>query len=83
MESKLLKPIWILSEGDRSQGFIRPLRVAYIHVSCGTVSTLGKFMAEIFAGAPCYYADITCAHCRTQFLVSEFRWRDSGEVVGS
>jgi hypothetical protein len=73
-----------LTEWEAAQGFVRPLRDALRHLSCGTASTLPKMAAEAFARQPDGQTATYCIHCRARYPVSQFIWLDgSNEVVGS
>ena len=76
---------WILSKEERAKGFIRPVRDAYIHKKCGTITTMGDALAETYARDPKFYGATFCIgdHCRTHFPVEEFVWKDTDELVGS
>lgn len=72
----------VLSEDERAKGFVRPFRDAYTHRECGTVTTMGRSIAETYARNPTFYGATYCVHCRMHKPVSEFDWLD-GSVVGS
>lgn len=74
---------YVLSEEERTKGFIRPVRTSYVHNKCGTVTTMARSIAETYARDPKFYGATFCCHCRTHLPVSEFRWQDSTELVGS
>lgn len=77
----------VLSEEERAQGFVRPLRRAYIHLTCGTVTTMATAIAESYARQPRFYGATYCASCRMHRPVGangEFVWDDgSNEKVGT
>ncbi len=76
---------WVLSEEERKKGFVRPVREAYKHEKCGTVTTMGLALAETYAADPTYYGATFCCYCRAHFPVGEhgeFVWLD-GTKVGS
>jgi hypothetical protein len=67
----------VLSEEDRAKGFIRPLRLAYVHETCGTVTRMSRTIAETYARQPSFYGSTYCVHCRMHRPVGadgEFRW---------
>lgn len=75
---------WVLSAEERAKGFVRPVRTAYVHDTCGTLTTMGRSIAETYARDPKYYGATFCCSCRNHFPVAEFTWDDgSGEKVGS
>ena len=72
----------VLSEADRAQGRVRPLRRTYVHESCGVATTMGLAIAETYATNPTFYGATYCVGCAMHRPVAEFRW-DDGSVVGS
>jgi hypothetical protein len=80
------KDHWVLSEADRAQGFVRPVRTAYRHETCGTVTTMGRPIAETYAAKPGFYGQTFCCACRIYRPVGaagEFVWLDDGSKVGT
>lgn len=76
----------VLSAEERTKGFVRPVRRAYLHRTCGTVTTMGQAIAETYAREPAFYSGTMCVHCRAHFPVGEdgeFVWLDDGTKVGS
>lgn len=73
----------ILSEEERKKGFVRPYRDAYVHVTCGAVTHMGRELSETYARNPKFYGATYCARCHMHRPVSEFTWDADGEVVGS
>jgi hypothetical protein len=73
----------VLSEEERAKGFIRPVRNAYIHDKCGSVTTMGQALSETYARDPKFYGATYCCACRAHFPVSEFLWDNTDERVGS
>lgn len=73
----------VLSADERSKGFIRPVRRAYRHVGCGTVTTMSQALAETYAREPGFYGATYCVSCSRHAPVSEFRWDGTDETVGS
>jgi hypothetical protein len=78
----------ILPEEERAKGFVRPVRRSYVHVKCGTTTTMGQELAETYARDPKFYGGTYCAGCRTHFpLVTadgpQFLWDGTDEAVGS
>lgn len=68
----------VLSDEERAKGFIRPVRTAYVHLTCGTVTTMGEAIAETYARQPGFYGGTYCVSCGTHFPVGE-----NGEFVWS
>ncbi len=77
------KDYWVLPESERAKGFIRPVRNAYVHDKCGTVTTMGTALSETYARDPKYYGSTFCCACRTHFPVGQFKWNGTKDVVGS
>lgn len=79
----------ILSADERAKGFVRPVREAYRHTACGTVTYMSRELAETYARDPKFYGATYCCGCRKHLPVSEFVWTLSSvedgpdEVVGS
>jgi hypothetical protein len=76
----------VLSEDERRKGFVRPVRRAYTHLKCGTVTTMGQALAETYARQPDFYSGTFCCGCRTHFPVGkdgEFVWTGTDEKVGT
>lgn len=78
----------VLSDAERSLGFIRPLRTSYKHKSCGCITTMGGALAETYARDPKFYGATYCVHCSMHRPVAEFLWVDkrghvTDEEVGS
>jgi len=72
----------VLSEEERSKGFVRPFRDTYIHDRCGTETRMVIAIAETYARNPYFYGGTYCCSCRKHLPLDEFKWLD-GEVVGS
>lgn len=79
----------ILSEEERAKGFVRPVRQAYKHIVCGTVTTMGRAIAETYARNPSFYGGTFCAGCGSHFNLilpdgsPAFLWEPAGGGVGS
>jgi hypothetical protein len=76
----------VLSADERAKGFVRPVRRAYVHARCGTVTTMGQSLAETYAREPAFYIGTFCATCRAHFPVGadgEFMWDGTTEKVGT
>ena len=76
----------VLSDEERAKGFVRPVRRAYRHETCGTITTMGTALAETYARQPSFYSGTYCAHCHTHFPVGpagEFVWDKDGTKVGT
>ena len=76
----------VLSAEERAKGFVRPVRRSYTHTRCGTVTTMGRALAETYAREPHFYGATFCCGCGAHFPVGEngeFLWEDSDEKVGT
>ncbi len=83
----------VLSEEERAKGFVRPLRRAYRHLKCGSVTTMGDALCETYARKPDFYGATFCCACGTHFPLATggglnpvertFVWVEDGEGVGT
>lgn len=76
----------VLSAEERAKGFVRPLRLGYIHKTCGGLTTMGLAIAETYARDPFFYSGTFCCHCGKHFPIGddgEFTWDGSTEKVGT
>lgn len=76
----------VLSEEERAKGFVRPVRRTYVHLKCGTATTMGQALAETYARQPSFYSGTFCCGCRAHFPVGEdgeFTWEGTAEKVGT
>jgi hypothetical protein len=76
----------VLSEEERAKGFVRPVRAGYIHDKCGTLTTMGRSLAETYARQPSFYSGTFCCGCGAHFPVGEngeFVWDGTNERVGT
>ena len=71
----------VLSDEERKKGFVRPLRLSYVHRQeyggCGRTTTMGLAIAETYASKPGFYGATFCAHCSMHRPVGEngeFDW---------
>ena len=75
----------VLSEAERSKGFVWPYRDAYRHATCGKITTMGRPLAETYARDPYFYSGTFCAVCRKHFPVGEdgeFTWYEMDGTEG-
>jgi hypothetical protein len=54
-----------------------------IDKGCGTVTSMGRELAETYARDPSFYGATYCVHCQKHLPVEEFVWVDDGTIVGS
>lgn len=73
----------VLSEEERSKGYVRPVRRTYLHKTCNTVTSMGQSIAETYARDPKFYGATFCCECKTHFPLIEFVWVGTSETVGS
>lgn len=76
----------VLCPDERAKGFVRPVRRSYVHLKCGTVTTMGQALAETYARDPFFYSGTFCCGCGSHFPVGaegEFAWDGSTEKVGT
>jgi hypothetical protein len=77
------KKYLILSEEERVKGFIRPVRQSYVHLKCGTLTTMSLPIAETYARDPNFYGATYCCACKKHLPVDQFVWDGTNEKVGS
>jgi len=73
----------VLSDAERARGFVRPVRITYVHEKCGVATTMGKALAETYARDPHFYSGTFCVGCGSHFPVGadgEFVWDDGSKV---
>ncbi len=73
----------VLTDEERSKGFVRPVRTEYTHLKCGTVTSMSLAIAETYAREPKFYSGTFCVQCREHFPLDQFVWKNSDEQVGS
>lgn len=76
----------VLSAEERAKGFVEPVRTSYLHQACGTVTTMGRALAETYARQPEFYSGTFCCGCRNHFPVGEdgeFVWHGTTQKVGT
>ncbi len=82
------KKYLVLSEEERSKGFVRPLYRSYIHKKCGGVTQMGLALCETYARNPKFYSGTFCAICGSHFpLIDDegnrtFIWDKSNPELG-
>lgn len=76
----------VLAEEERAKGFVRPVRRSYMHLKCGSLTTMAQSIAETYARDPYHYSGTFCCACRSHFPVGEdgeFVWDGTNEKVGT
>lgn len=74
----------VLSNEELARGFVRPYREGYIHDVCGTVTWMGRAIAETYARNPGFYGATYCCQCRKHLPVGaegEFRWVEANGTL--
>jgi hypothetical protein len=75
----------IAPDGERKK-LMRPVCLSYVHLTCGTVTTMARELAETYAAYPHFYSATYCAGCRAHFRVGalgHFVWTLDGTLVGT
>lgn len=73
----------VLSEEERSKGFVRPLYRKYVHDKCNSITQMGIALCETYARDPKFYGGTYCAQCSGHFPVGEkgeFEWVENDGV---
>ena len=73
----------VLSEEERTKGFVRPYRDSYVHQPCGVLTRMGRSIAETYARDPYFYSGTFCVGCKAHFPLDQFHWDGTTEQVGS
>lgn len=85
-ETGMQRDYIVLSEDERAKGFVRPLRMAYVHSRCGGVTSMAAPIAETYARQPDFYSGTFCARCHAHFPIGadgEFVWQNTTIKVGT
>ena len=75
----------VLTEAERSKGYVRPFRDAYRHAKCGAITTMSRDIAATYARDPYFYSGTFCTTCRGHFPVGEdgeFTWYEMDGTEG-
>lgn len=76
----------VLSDDEIAKGFVRSVRTAYRHLTCGTITTIDQKIAETYAANPGFYGATYCCGCGKHLPVGadgEFVWDGTDEKVGT
>jgi hypothetical protein len=82
------KKYLVLSEEERSKGFVQPIRDKYVHKVCGCVTGMNKELVETYARNPNFYSGTYCCSCGDHFPLKDdggnynFYWDIDGTGVG-
>jgi len=80
------KDYYILCDEERAKGFVQPVRTAYKHLKCGSVTYMGIKLAETYARDPKFYGATFCCACGSHFPLftvdgNQFVWVVDGETT--
>lgn len=84
--SGMNKSYLVLSQDELDKGFVRPVRLSYIHTTCGAETTMALKIAETYARNPGFYGSTYCVKCQMHRPVGEngeFVWTDTDQKVGT
>lgn len=73
----------VYPEGFRPNTKGRFWKQEELESGCGTVTKMGRSLAETYAREPKYYGQTFCCGCGTHLPVEEFVWDGTDERVGS
>ncbi len=73
----------VLSEAERAKGYVRPIRMAYKHTACGSITMMALALAQTYARDPGFYSGTFCVNCRQHLPLAEFVWQGTDEILGS
>lgn len=73
----------VLAQEEIDKGFVRPYRDSYVHKKCGTLTKMGRTIAETYARDPHFYGGTFCVACRAHFPLDEFVWDGTDIQVGT
>jgi hypothetical protein len=79
---------YVLCDSERAKGFVRPVRDSYVHLKCGTKTSMGRALAETYARDPHFYAATFCCYCNGHFPLwidgeKQFVWAGTQDAVGA
>lgn len=66
----------VLTAEERAKGFVKPVRHSYRHRTCGSITTMGRALAETYARDPYFYSGTFCCNCGRHFGLEQFDWED-------
>ena len=72
-----------LTEKERAAGLLRPLRRAYMHSACMSVTSPNEEVSLEMAKEPLKYSTTYCVRCGMYRPMSEFKWVEDGKEVGT
>lgn len=65
-----------LSADEIAKGYVKPFRLSYRHLTCGTETVMPDACAKTIARDPWFYSGTYCVHCGMHRALSEFVWLD-------
>ena len=72
------------TEEERAKGYMyMPAVRSYVHLRCGTTTTMHESIAETYARAPKFVGGTLCVSCQRHFPFSEFVWEGTDQKVGT
>ncbi len=71
----------VLSEEERSKGFLKPVRNSYVHLKCNVTTSMGNALSETYARDPWFYGLTFCAGCLLHRPLAEFEWLPDREPM--
>lgn len=86
LPSGMQKDYVVLTAEERAKGFVEPVRRTYLHLKCGSTTTMGQALAETYARCPDFYSGTFCCACGGHFPVGEngeFVWDGTDQKVGT
>lgn len=66
----------VLPEEERAKGYVRPVRQSYVHLKCGTETTMGLAIAQTYARDPKFYGATFCVGCGAHFPLRSLDFED-------
>lgn len=78
----------VLSDDERSKGFLMPVYRSYVHLKCGQRTSMGLALCETFARNPKFYGGTFCCACGSHFNLVDaegnrtFVWEGGDAFVG-
>lgn len=73
----------VLTPEERAKGFVRPVRMRYVHLTCKQPTWMANDLAESWARDPQLYMGTFCATCKLHCPVHEFVWEGTSERLGT
>lgn len=71
----------VLTDEERAKGFVQPVRSTYLHLACGSTTSMGRRLAETYARDPTFYTGTFCVRCRAHFPLDQFVWDGTNQKL--